>query len=79
MKPVSGKRFFIALGRSEESRGVPYLTNRQLRQAWPEWAVRAYCLGRLHQVPDLATRTDDIAPLLRALIPAMARRQPSST
>lgn len=48
-KPLVGKRWFEALGRSHESRGVPYFLNRAERQLWPQWAQRAYCLGRLNQ------------------------------
>ncbi|MFN3985727.1 MAG: hypothetical protein ACK4KV_09555 [Rhodocyclaceae bacterium] len=49
-KPLSGHRWFVALGRSHESRGVRYLTQRGAMHGWPLWAKRAYCLGRIQQI-----------------------------
>lgn len=50
-KPLAGKRYFDARGRSDEARGVPYFLRRQSRQSWPQWAKQAYCRGRLIQPP----------------------------
>lgn len=48
---LAGKRYFEALGRSHESRGVPYLASEGAMKGWPAWARSAYCLGRVRQAP----------------------------
>lgn len=53
-KPLAGKRWFEALGRSHESRNVPYMLNRGAMNGWPQWARQAYCLGRLNQCENRA-------------------------
>lgn len=50
-KPLAGKRYFEALGRSHEALNVPYLLQRRAMQGWAQWAKRAYCLGRLINSP----------------------------
>lgn len=50
-KPLAGKRYFEALGRSHEARDIPFLANRRAMQEWPRWAKQAYCLGRLNNSP----------------------------
>lgn len=50
-KPLAGKRYFDALGRSEEARGVRYINTRPEREGWPLWAKKAYCRARLVSPP----------------------------
>lgn len=53
-KPLSGRRWFEALGRRHKSLGIRYLLQRQAMHSWPMWARRAYCRGRLYQSLNLA-------------------------
>lgn len=53
-KPLSGKRAFEAMGRSDKDRRVPYGLRRWAMQAWPRWAQQAYCRGRVMQSRNLA-------------------------
>jgi hypothetical protein len=48
-KPLAGKRWFEALGRSEYSQGLPINYRRSLRARWPMWARSAWARGWLHQ------------------------------
>jgi hypothetical protein len=51
-KPIAGKKWFEALGRSERSRGVPRSARSAAtlkRQTWPDWAVTAYMRGWINQ------------------------------
>jgi hypothetical protein len=50
-KPLAGKRWFEALGRSDKSRGVPRSAKHY---AWPAWAQQAYMRGRMLQGVNLA-------------------------
>ena len=50
-KPLAGKKWFEALGRSDKSRGVPRSANHY---AWPAWAQQAYMRGRMLQGVNLA-------------------------
>lgn len=50
-KPLAGKRWFEALGRSDKSRGVPRSAQHY---AWPAWAQQAYMRGRMLQGVNLA-------------------------
>lgn len=43
-KPLSGKRWFEALGRRERSKGLPGWTGGY-RYSWPLWAKHAYSDG----------------------------------
>lgn len=43
---TSARQWFNSLGRRHESLGVPM---PPYRNAWPLWARKAYCLGRLEQ------------------------------
>lgn len=47
-KPISGARWFEALGRRERSKGLPAWTGGS-RYAWPLWAKHAYTGGWLDQ------------------------------
>ncbi len=47
-KPISGARWFEALGRRERSKGLPAWTGGS-RYAWPLWAKHAYTDGWLDQ------------------------------
>lgn len=45
-KPLAGKRYFEALGRSESSRNI----KRSMKHyEWPSWAQQAYMRGKLVQ------------------------------
>ena len=50
-KPLAGKKWFEALGRSDKSRGVPRSAKHY---AWPAWAQQAYMRGRMLQGVNLA-------------------------
>jgi hypothetical protein len=45
-RPLSGKRYFEALGRSDYHWRVP---RSGKHYAWPQWAQQAYMAGRIHQ------------------------------
>lgn len=47
-KPLSGARWFEAMGRRERSRGLPAWTGGN-RYAWPLWAKHAYTDGFIDQ------------------------------
>lgn len=48
-KPLVGKRYFEALGRSAKSHGQPLHWQRRERQPWPMWARTAWARGWLFQ------------------------------
>lgn len=48
-KRLAGKRYFEALGRSAQSRGLPIIYERAKRNQWPMWARCAWARGWLHQ------------------------------
>lgn len=50
-KPLAGKRWFEALGRSDKSRGVPRSAKHY---DWPAWAQQAYMRGRMLQGVNMA-------------------------
>jgi hypothetical protein len=45
-KPLAGKRYFEAMGRSDASRNIP---RSPKHYDWPSWAQQAYMRGRLVQ------------------------------
>jgi hypothetical protein len=47
-KPLAGKRYFEALGRSHQSLG---LSSWRVTRNWPQWARVAYVLGYNLQQP----------------------------
>lgn len=55
-KPLTGARFFEALGRRAKSQGLPILYCRLDRLKWPMWARRAYTCGWLDQGTVRATQ-----------------------
>ena len=58
-RPLSGKRYFEALGRSAQSRGLPMNYERSKRSTWPMWARCAWTRGWLYQ-QTRAQATEDI-------------------
>jgi len=48
-KPLAGKRYFEALGRSAQARGLPIIYERSKRNTWPMWARCAWSRGWLYQ------------------------------
>lgn len=48
-KPISGARWFEAIGRRAKSKGMPLLAGRIDRIKWPMWARRAWVCGWLDQ------------------------------
>lgn len=48
-KPLTGKRWFEAIGRRAKSKGMPLLAGRIDRIKWPMWARRAWVCGWLDQ------------------------------
>lgn len=48
-KPLTGWRWFEAMGRREKSQGRPMLYGRLERIKWPMWARSAYASGWLDQ------------------------------
>lgn len=53
---TSSRAWFESLGRRHEATGVSYIAHRPAMNAWPLWARRAYCAGRLKESPSLARR-----------------------
>jgi hypothetical protein len=47
-KPLAGKRYFEALGRSHQSQGLPAWC---IGRGWPYWAYVAYLTGYQLQKP----------------------------
>ena len=48
-RPLAGKRYFEALGRSAYSRGLSLSYDRPARLRWPMWARTAWAKGWLMQ------------------------------
>lgn len=48
-RPLAGRRYFEALGRSAQSRRLPIIYERSKSKAWPLWARAAWTRGWLHQ------------------------------
>ncbi|WP_157684938.1 hypothetical protein [Robbsia andropogonis] len=59
-RPLSGKRYFEALGRRASSQGLPLNSGRIERRVWPFWAQCAWARGWIMQ-PSPKERTKIIA------------------
>lgn len=64
-KPLSGKKFFEAMGRRAYTQGLPITYERAMRNKWPMWARCAWARGWLYQQPPHATTESIVASFER--------------
>ena len=60
-KPLSGKKFFEAMGRRAYTQGLPITYERSMRNHWPMWARSAWARGWLYQQPSRALTQSIVA------------------